>query len=268
MHTDDGLTPQVGIAELIAGSDTLVHDLVTPPAPAQEVCPLCHSWKAESLGICDSCEVTGRAVKFPIGPISVITLTSKPSALRDWLTRYKGRPGDDDPFEQESYQRVRAITGRYLLEHGRSLVSNACGVDTVVVVPSAGTRPIPHPLEQILSELSLAAPIERLLTRGPGALDFRVSAADGYLCDVADQQRRVLLIEDVFVTGARIFSAAHALQSSGHIVAGTLVLARRVNRDWGGSQAMWDSQVAAGFSWRTSPRTAKTDTELLRNLRS
>lgn len=89
MPTDQGLTPRTDIDALIAESDARVDDVVTPPPDGPQVCPLCHSWKPDDLLVCDSCEVTGRTVGFPVGPISVVTLTSNPSALRDWLTRYK-----------------------------------------------------------------------------------------------------------------------------------------------------------------------------------
>ena len=203
-----------------------------------------------------------------MGPISVVTLTAKPSPLRDWLTRYKGRPGDDDPFEQASFDRVQAVLGRYLLAHGSTLLARIGPLDAVVVVPSGGDRPPPHPLEEVLTGLGFEMPIQRLLTRGPGYLGFRTSSIDGYTCRTGDAPARVLLVEDVFVTGARVFSAARALADGGHIVAGALVIARRVNRDWGGCQQMWDQQRAEGFTWGGSPCTADPDPALLDALRS
>jgi orotate phosphoribosyltransferase len=78
----------------------------------------------------------------------------------------------------------------------------------------------------------------------------------------------VLLIDDLFVTGARMFSAASALVYAGHTVAASLVLARRVNRDWGECQQLWDRQASLPFSWATSPLTAEADPQLLRELRA
>lgn len=213
--------------------------------------------------------MTGQAVGFPLGAPSVITLYTKPSELRDWLTRYKGRVGDEaDPFDQASFDRVRAILGRYLLEHGTLFAERVGPVDAIVTVPSGGGRPLPHPLESILSSLAFDTPIESMLVRGPGELDFRCASPDGYLMAGQFPPSRVLLVEDVFVTGARLFSAARALIDGGHTIAGALVIARRVNRDWGDCQAMWDRQTAQQFKWATSPRTVTTDSELPTALRA
>lgn len=242
---------------------------MAPPVPAADVCPLCHSWREPTLDICSSCDVTGQAVGFPVGPPSVITLYTKPSQLRDWLTRYKGRPGDEaDPFDRGSFDRVRAILGRYLLEHGGSLASCVGPVDAIATVPSGRSRPLPHPLESVLSSLELDIPVESMLVRGPGKLDFRVASPDGYLMASHLASRRVLLVEDVFVTGARLFSAARALIDGGHTIAGALVVARRVNREWGDCQAMWDRQTTQRFEWASSPCTVTADSALLSALRA
>src|SRR5664279_4602588 len=145
LFADGPLTPRVDTEPLlVARSDALIKDLVAPPAPSAEVCPLCHSWKPADVTSCTSCEVTGRAVGFPLGPISVVTLTAKPSPLRDWLTRYKGHPGDDDPFEQASFDRVQAVLGRYLLAHGSTLLARI-GVNGQFAVPVFGQVKVPTP---------------------------------------------------------------------------------------------------------------------------
>lgn len=194
---------------------------------------------------------------------------TKPSDLRDWLTRYKGRPGDDaDPFDQDSFNRVRAILGRYLLEHGTVLAERAGTVNLIVTVSSGRGRPLPHPLESVLSSLAVDTPIASMLVRGSGELGFRRANPDGYRMASEFPPSRVLLVEDVFVTGARLFSAALALIDAGHTIAGTLVVARRVNRDWGDCQTMWDRQTAQPFTWATSPRTVPADSDLLASLRA
>jgi hypothetical protein len=198
----------------------------------------------------------------------VITLYAKPSDLRDWLTRYKGRPGDDDdPFDQSAYDRTKALLGRYLLGHAEELSGAIGDVDCLVIVPSGGDRQPPHPLERLIAELGLETPIVPLLTRGPGHLDFRQSSVDGFVTVDNRQAMRVLLVEDVFVTGARIFSAAKALLDGGHVVAGSLVLARRVYRDWGECQQLWDRQIAEKFAWTSGPLTVGPIPGLLERLR-
>jgi len=159
------------------------------------------------------------------------------------------------------------LLGRYLLEHGSHLADAVGPLEAIVVVPSGGCRPPPHPLETVLAGLDLPVPVNSLLARGPGELRFRRSSVDGYVAARANKPMRVLLVEDVFVTGARLFSAARALVDNHHTVAGALVLARRVNRDWGDCQAMWDRQAALGFDWFTSPLVLRSDPTLLEQLR-
>jgi hypothetical protein len=148
-----------------------------------------------------------------------------------------------------------ALLGRYLLEHGSQLAQAHGQIDAIVVVPSGGQRPPPHPLENVITSLDVSVPIMSLLARGPGELNFRRSSVDGYILAGKTKPMRVLLVEDVFVTGARLFSAARALVDHRHTIVGTLVLARRVNQDWGECQEMWDRQAALGFDWSTSPLT-------------
>ena len=261
-------TPRAEVDALIRLSDEIAGDLVTPPRDAEGVCPLCHSWRAGGRKICDSCEKSGETVGFPIGPPSVITLYAKPSALRDWLTRYKGRPGDDeDPFEQGAFDRTKALLGRYLLEHADPLSDAVGSVDCLVTVPSGRDRAGVHPLASLIAELHLASPVVPMLERGPGLLNFRQSAVDGFVVVDTPQPMRVLLLDDVFVTGARIFSAARALVDAGHEIAGSLVLARRVNRDWGECQQLWDRQARERFDWTRSPLTVGATPQLLAELR-
>jgi orotate phosphoribosyltransferase len=123
-------------------------------------------------------------------------------------------------------------------------------------------------LESVLSSLAVDTPVTSILVRGPGELSFRLASPDGYRIAGDFPPSRVLLVEDVFVTGARLFSAARALIDARHIVAGTLVIARRVNRDWGDCQAMWDRQTAQPFTWAASPCSVAADSDLLTALRA
>jgi hypothetical protein len=303
------LTPHATDVDAIrALADSVCAELTTPPHPIvggaaatpadaalgagvaggagsdlDDVCPLCHSWCPLQLPLCDSCLVTGAQVDFPVGPASVITLVTKPSLLRDWMTRYKGRAGDaDDPYDPEALAIVRAIAGRYLLEHGEALAAAVGPVDAIVVPPSAGGRPPPHPLETVLGSLSLGVPVVPLLARGPGELNFRVASRDGFVVrpaagvsggldaysrtsddDSGAGRLRVLLVDDVFVTGARLFSAARAVLDGGHEVAGMLALARRINLSFGDCEQLWERQRAFPFDWNSSPLTMAMDEGLL-----
>lgn len=184
-------------------------------------------------------------------PIDVITLVRKPSHLRDWLTQYKGRATDDDPLHEEYIPIVRAILGRWLLENDAVLTRRWGGIDALVVVPSTQRELPVHPLESILLSLDMDIPVRQLLRRGPIEIRWRQPTADGFIAE-GGTPLRLALVDDVYVTGSRVSSAAATLRRAGHDVAGVIEIARRINPDYDpGFQTFWDKQAARPFLWRS-----------------
>jgi hypothetical protein len=150
---------------------------------------------------------------------------------------------------------VRALAGRMLLEHGAAIAAGP--VDGIVVVPSTD-RPPPHPYSGVLDGLALDTPVLPWLRRGPGDVGFRRPDRDGFAARCADPGTYVVVADDVYTTGARANSAAHALRTAGVHVVGLLVLARRVNPGFDPrAEELWAAQAAVSFDWRTSPVLAK-----------
>lgn len=254
----------VNAFDVIAKSDALIPELVAPPIADSRVCIACRTWLptgrdselSPSIGALDECE-NCLEVREALGvdPLhfAVISLYKKPSQLRDWLTRYKGRADEEDVFEPNYVEVVRAIMGRFIVEHGLRLREMAGGFDGVIVVPSTH-RPPPHPLEDVLDSLNIDLPQMRLLERGPGALGFRNPHPQGYQVTRSLAPCRLLLVDDVYTTGARFNSAARALTSAGHQVKAGLVLARRINPGYTEEAAnLWTTATSTTFDWRTSP---------------
>lgn len=261
-------------------SDRLCPDLATPPAIGPGVCPRCSTWtpvddwaaemkdedapSSPAVGpadedrhpeVCENCMEACLALDREPLNLSVVSLYRKPSALRDLLTRYKGRDDEDDPFDPHCVTVVRAMLGRYLLEHGDRLAEVAGRIDAIVVVPSTQRRP-PHPLEDLVDSLDLGLPRWPLLERGPGDLGFRRPNRDGYRVTTSREPSRVLLVDDVYTTGARLNSAASALSQRGHKAVAALVLARRINTAYAPEALqLWSNATAEPFSWQASPRT-------------
>lgn len=243
--------------EVVSISDSLTAELVEPPADRMGICPRCRTWSdadpATAGGECENCREVRAALAIDPLRFAVVSLYSKPSDLRDWLTRYKGREHEVDSYEPAFVPIVRSIVGRFVIEHGAALEEHAGGFDAIVVVPST-TRPAPHPLEAVIESLGLDVPLMRLLERGPGDLAFRRPAADGYIAVDGHPPARALLIDDVYTTGSRLNSAAAALRKAGHQVTAALVLARRINVDYNErSEALWCDATARPFDWKTSP---------------
>ncbi len=232
----------------------MVPELVPPPRPGPGICPICRTWNdLPDHAVCSNCSLVDEVLAETPVTLDVITLTRKPSLLRDWLTSYKGRTDGTEPYIPEYEQHIQALLWQFFNDHAHHLLSRGGGLDCLVVVPSTDREP-PHPLEKALASIDLPIPVSTMLVRGPGELDFNKPAIDGY--EVASHQspKRVLLVDDVYTTGAHLNSAATALRRDGHIVTGAFTIARRVRTEFHpDAQALWDRQTAIGFTWTTGP---------------
>jgi predicted amidophosphoribosyltransferase len=247
------------VTGIVAASNAIAASLVPPPADADGICPRCRTWTiAEPDDIphrreCENCRELQEALELEPLRFAVVSLYKKPSNLRDWLTRYKGREDERDVYEPAFVDIVRSIIGRFVIEHGEALEAAAGPFDSVVVVPST-TRASPHPLEAILASLELDVPLLPLLERGCGDLGFRRPSKTGYQVAIDCEPLRVLLVDDVYTTGSRINSAASALGAAGHQVAAAFVIARRINPDYSeAASRIWHNASATPFDWSSSP---------------
>lgn len=248
----------VETTDIVATSESLAPNLVPPPVDAMGICSRCRTWARpeadDGRGLeCENCAEVREALDRDPLRFAVVSLYKKPSDLRDWLTRYKGRDDEEDVYEPAFVEVVRSIVGRFVIEHGEALEAAAGPFAGIVVVPST-SRPAPHPLEAILESLDLDVPLVRLLERGDGDLGFRRPAKDGYRVTFDHPPMRLVLIDDVYTTGSRLNSAAAALAAAGHQVAAAVVLARRINPEYNEiAGELWQSASATAFRWEASP---------------
>jgi hypothetical protein len=237
---------------LIQRTDALAADLVPVPIDADDVCPMCRSWRPTGDEHCSNCEQAIDELVAPCRFVVPICLYSKPSPMRERLTNYKD--GDED--ERQRYApEVAAIVDRFFAEHGDRLRDKTGGWDIACVVPSESREP-PHPLELALSQLPATSTPARevLLACDIGAVGHRLLSDDAFGATRDVSGLRILVMDDVYTTGGRAQSAASALTLAGASVPAILTIARRVNPDWQpGVRVMWDRQKALQFSFVDLP---------------
>jgi hypothetical protein len=151
---------------LVELTDGLALDMIPVPDDADDVCPLCRSWRASGHARCNKCEQTIDELRASCQLVIPICMYSKPSEMRDRLTFYKD--GNDDQRARYAPE-VAAIFERFFAEHGGRLEETTGGWDVACVVPSESRRP-PHPLDVAPQQLpAVNAPTrEVLLARWPG----------------------------------------------------------------------------------------------------
>jgi hypothetical protein len=231
-------------------SESRTTQLVTPPVDGQPgTCWRCRTWNdLTDEDQCWNCTQVAAELDLPAVPLDLISLYCKPSQLRQWLICYNGRLDESESFIPEYVDIVMALLSRYFYEHGERITVRA-PADCVVVVPSTCRLP-PHPLHSIVVELGMQVPARALLRRGPGVLGFNQPARDGFASAEKCCPQRVILVDDVYTTGARINSAVVALADAGHEGCGAFVMARRVNPDdQPGAASFWEDQTAQTFNW-------------------
>jgi hypothetical protein len=134
--------------------------------------------------------------------------------------------------------RLGTYLSAFMEAHG-TCVAEAAGStwDGVAVVPSSRrTRPRrlsaprpEHPLESVVRAVPPLAGVMRIgMEPGPGSADHLVPDPGAFEVSGEARGRRVLLVDDAWVTGARMRSAAAALGAAGAEVVAMVVAGRAV----------------------------------------
>jgi predicted amidophosphoribosyltransferase len=238
--------------ELIAITDAICDELVAMAPDAADVCPVCRSGKSATARTCWSCGNVMSQVRHPCKSVIPISYYRKPSKFRDIMHDYK--ESDDAETRYRESRVVGGILTRYLVENGEALVSHFGQWDVIVPVPSTKTSPPSALSSTLVTHFSEFLAPSEFLVRGSGTMSFNHASETGFESIEDIRGASVLLIDDTYTTGARLHSAAHALQSAGAFVVAGLVVARKIDpvpRYY--SEELWLRQADIPFSFRDRP---------------
>jgi hypothetical protein len=231
----------------------LFSSLVLPPRPeVYDTCWWCCAPLLDSEGICENC-ADHRGALPSLTPLFPISLYNRESPLRGWVTAYKPDLRNEheltSPDLEGSAQIVRQMLSNFFTAN-EWLTSST---DALVVVPSTDRVP-PHPLEAVLTQTPAVNLLRAQgLKRTDAPLQHRAPHPSAYEATMDLQDKRVLLIDDVYASGARLQSAAAAITNAGGRISAAVVIARRINPAYDSRvQDQWDRQSALPFTWDRS----------------
>ena len=154
-----------------------------------------------------------------------------------------------DISQEHCAHQVRLVLNRFLVEIFPQLEARGLTWDYLTVVPSHWRAGI-HPLVTMLEAIGVGK-VWQPLFRNPGQIlshDRPNEGAFGVGRPV--EGKSLLLIDDVFTTGAAIHSAAAALSTAGANIVAGIVVARRIRPEYNEhSQSVWARQSAKRFEW-------------------
>ncbi len=233
-------------------------------AAGSGACDLCHGASPPGEALCPDCATISAKVSCPLRLVAPISLLRRDSQLDRMLSGYKSRYR---PNPQLSWQ-VGATVARFLEAHAGCLERAGGAWDLLVTVPSSQGRRGVHPLRHAIRHFpALAAREAELLEPGPAALGPRRADDRGFVVSASARGARVLLLDDVLVTGARLQSAASALRLAGATVAGAVVVGRLLQLHDEPAKRVWGQMRQQGFSFASccleEPRPFQPGLDLL-----
>jgi predicted amidophosphoribosyltransferase len=225
-----------------------------PAEPSQGICPICRGFPGEGYSLDYGC---GRNPDY-LDAVAMISYAPGLGQLHTALRHYKDSP---IPAIRQRFQlRLAAVLWRFLDLH-EACVAKAAGLDkelfdVVCVVPSktkAKDDARPGLREIVGSICKHTAPrFERLVVATDRGTAGREFDPDRYVTTRRLDGEDVLLIDDMWTTGASAQNAAYSLKQAGANTVGFVAIGRYIRRDWEDHGARLDA-LPKKFRWDLCP---------------
>lgn len=190
-----------------------------PSQPQVGVCAICHSSAKPGFATCRPCTDAARLNPPEILPIA---LSVHGGLLHAHLRGYKDSPSVTARVRMSL--RLAGVLAMFMAQHEGCIGE----WDIVTCVPSPG-RVALQPVVTRVREL--AGRFRQVLAAQPDA-DERTMDPEQFAVTEDVAGRRVLLLDDTFVSGAKLFSAVAALRRRDAVVVGPVVIGRHIQRGW------------------------------------
>jgi predicted amidophosphoribosyltransferase len=227
------------------------------PRPGPDVCDVCFNL-TEGYGRCWACAHGGRF----LDAVVPISYSIGGGRLHHALADYKRSAGWET---RRLFAELAAVLWRHLDAH-EPCVARAAGVaafDVVTTVPSGDRRrDHAHPLHRLVGRR--VGPTRdrhlRLLRRTAAEIPAHEFSPDRYESTIELNGQAVLLIDDMWTTGANAQSAAAALKAAGSGPVGAIVIGRHLNAEWGHNVDRLRS-FERPFDWRRCARCVRNEVD-------
>lgn len=194
------------------------------------VCQVCEAPVVPPFVLCFCCAALARQLRMPLVPVVAVAEFEPGDRLHRRLRGYKDAPVAERRRACATW--LAAWLEAWLAAPpAPNRLGPSGGWDLVVTVPSS-RRPAGDPVADLVGAVpALAGRHRSLLLRGPASTAHLRAARQGFrLCADVDRRwwpgRKVVVVDDCVVTGARAQSAAAALRLGGAEVTGVLALGR------------------------------------------
>lgn len=214
-----------------------------PPGPG--VCRICCGPLLDPFEECWSCSKVERALSCRLHPVTPISLTTTATGLYAALKQYKAKPSS---LSERQQRRLAELAARFLALHSGCVAPG--GFDVVAVVPSFHLESH-HPLAEVLRRIVVDRPVVEALRAGPGVVERNSASPRAYSClGRLVENRRVVLVDDTYTTGAHLHSAAAALEEVGAAEVHLMVFGRHQNARWEPARKLLDWTRLPENRWR------------------